>query len=169
MHEEPGHPYSQWKEGQCSPTDAIDNWRKRSSSFDRPAWAWKPTADEFRSAGSPLREVGPSSPRPPTLSLPSTPSTEYLPAASSPSASSVEAPRKLLILDLNGTLLVCVSSCGMIHLRPYMAAFRAYLFAEVTRSWLDVMVWSSARSRTMSIAWFRNASFIWRAVLATAR
>lgn len=88
--------------------------------------------------------------------------------------------RKLLILDLNGTLVhraapnqprnrpkhkgpdgtasnqdavePLVDSAGRplprlrpVHPRPYMGAFRSYLFASETQQWLDVMIWSSAQ------------------------
>ncbi len=33
--------------------------------------------------------------------------------------------------------------------RPYLAALRAYLFAPLTRAWLDVMVWSSAQPHSV--------------------
>ncbi|KAI5116609.1 hypothetical protein M0805_004828 [Coniferiporia weirii] len=82
------------------------------------------------------------------------PSTEYLLTASTPSHTcaresesgpgSESAPRKLLILDLNGTLLVRKERRSILP-RPYMPAFRAYLFAPQTRAWLDTMVWSSAQ------------------------
>lgn len=37
-----------------------------------------------------------------------------------------------------------------VHPRPYMPAFRAYLFAPSTRPWLDVMVWSSAQPHSVA-------------------
>lgn len=71
--------------------------------------------------------------------------------------------RKLLVLDLNGTLLYrahrhpprskAKPQAGprlrTVHLRPYMPAFRAYLFAPKTRAWLDTMVWSSAQPHSV--------------------
>jgi hypothetical protein len=71
--------------------------------------------------------------------------------------------RKLLILDLNGTLLLRSlrapkSYRGRRHQHPaprrvmpraYLTAFRAYLFAPRTRAWLDVMVWSSAQPHSV--------------------
>ncbi len=36
-----------------------------------------------------------------------------------------------------------------VHPRPYMPAFRSYLFASRTKAWLDVMVWSSAQPHSV--------------------
>lgn len=90
---------------------------------------------------------------PPPPSIPTSPSPSYLTLSlehssrCSPSAahSPPSAPRKLLILDLNGTLLVRLRPSGPPYPRPYMPSFRDYLFAPATRRWLDVMVWSSAQ------------------------
>jgi hypothetical protein len=78
------------------------------------------------------------------------PSTAYLAIARSPStrATYPHTPRKLLILDLNGTLLLRPKprhAKRPIHPRPYMPSFRSYLFHESVKPWLDVMVWSSAQ------------------------
>ena len=117
----------------------------------------------------------PSSSPPPSLAPPHSddysgqspppdgPSPSYLELASTPSKSLSEPPRKLLILDLNGTLLLrslraSKSYRGRRHQHPaprrvmpraYLTAFRAYLFAPRTRAWLDVMVWSSAQPHSV--------------------
>ncbi|KAJ4468910.1 NLI interacting factor-like phosphatase-domain-containing protein [Lentinula aciculospora] len=70
--------------------------------------------------------------------------------------------RKLLVLDLNGTLLfrpkrymkTTHSVPGsnkhrVVHPRPYMASFRGYLFHPLTKKWLDTMVWSSAQPHSV--------------------
>ena len=71
-------------------------------------------------------------------------------------------PAKLVILDLNGTLL---SRAGMhqllrlshnraerpMFLRPFMPTLCRYLFHKETRSWLDTMVWSSAQPHNVAI------------------
>ncbi|OCB88877.1 hypothetical protein A7U60_g3972 [Sanghuangporus baumii] len=77
--------------------------------------------------------------------IPSAPSPEYLKLASEPSEKVSLPPRKLIILDLNGTLLLRIRSLGTVYPRPYMPAFRDYLLCPATRQWLDVMVWSSAQ------------------------
>jgi NLI interacting factor-like phosphatase len=115
----------------------------------------------------------PSSSPPPSLapphsddyseqSPPDGPSLSYLEFASMPSKTLSEPTRKLLILDLNGTLLrsprALRSYRGRRHQHPaprrvmpraYLTAFRAYLFAPRTRAWLDVMVWSSAQPHSV--------------------
>ncbi|TCD71081.1 hypothetical protein EIP91_000173 [Steccherinum ochraceum] len=89
--------------------------------------------------------------------------------------------RKLLVLDLNGTLLHRgmggaarnkhkphstapsdshdapaepaprpLPRLRSVHPRPYMAAFRSYLFAPETKAWLDVMIWSSAQPHSVN-------------------
>ena len=82
-------------------------------------------------------------------SLPLQPSTAYLAVARSLSArvttSHSHPCRKLLVLDLNGTLLLRSKPGYTIHPRPYMSSFRSYLFHQSVKPWLDVMVWSSAR------------------------
>ncbi len=88
---------------------------------------------------------------PSPLPLPSEPLPEYLAIAfQTPSVMAQSATRrdgqhrKLLILDLNGTLLVRTTR-GTPYPRPFMPNFRDYLFHKETRKWLDVMVWSSAQ------------------------
>src|SRR6266851_3556164 len=110
-------------------------------------------------SSSPPRSSPPPETQPPAAS----PSPSYLRFSSTPSKTLSEPTRKLLILDLNGTLLLRSprppkSSRGQRHQhpaprrvmpRPYLAVFRAYLFAPQTRAWLDVMVWSSAQPHSV--------------------
>ncbi|KAI9059463.1 hypothetical protein FKP32DRAFT_1634503 [Trametes sanguinea] len=106
---------------------------------------------------------------------PRSPSPSYL-AVAKQAPSRISEPsevRKLLILDLNGTLLHrsphvprpknrhnneerardeqgnWLPRLRPVHPRPYMRAFRSYLFAPQTRKWLDVMVWSSAQPHSV--------------------
>ncbi|KAI1789868.1 hypothetical protein LXA43DRAFT_544032 [Ganoderma leucocontextum] len=107
---------------------------------------------------------------------PQTPSPSYL-TLSEQDPSHVDDPtssRKLLVLDLNGTLLHrsphvfrpknraaveedrkrdrhgnFLPRLRPVHPRPYMPAFRNYLFHARTRAWLDVMVWSSAQPHSV--------------------
>lgn len=105
-----------------------------------------------------------SSPSPPPAAPSTSPSPSYLDLASKPSKTLPEPTRKLLILDLNGTLLLRSPrppKSGRGHYsqahpaprrvmpRPYLTALRAYLFAPQTRAWLDVMVWSSAQPHSV--------------------
>ena len=111
--------------------------------------------------------------RPVTPPPPRSPSPTYLKIAdgSPQKLSSATDERKLLILDLNGTLVhrsaIARTKKGVpvppprdsdgrllprlrpVHPRPYMATFRSYLFAPETRAWLDVMVWSSAQPHSV--------------------
>lgn len=82
------------------------------------------------------------------------PSTDYLAIARSSSTrvTPPQRPRKLLVLDLNGTLLLRPKPRNdkrPIHPRPYMSSFRSYLFHETVKPWLDVMVWSSAQPQSV--------------------
>lgn len=107
---------------------------------------------------------GPTSPTPDYISLASKAPQRI---ALSPV---IRPPRKLLILDLNGTLVLRsarpppsayreqsqrplgpgVPLPRNIYPRPYMPAFVEYLFHDETRQWLDTMVWSSAMPASVS-------------------
>ena len=113
------------------------------------------------------------SPTPPTKPKPLAPSPEYLsisletslkitPSDSSSPSSSTQ--RKLLILDLNGTLVFrsphqrrgayqlhgSARPLRSVHRRPYLESFTRYLFHPDVRSWLDTMVWSSAQPHSVN-------------------
>ena len=106
------------------------------------------------------RSSSPAPPPPPE----NTPSESYLAFSSIPSTTLSSPTRKLLVLDLNGTLLLRSprpprSARGQPHLgpaprrvmpRPYLSSLRAYFFAPPTRAWLDVMVWSSAQPHSVN-------------------
>lgn len=75
--------------------------------------------------------------------------------------------RKLLVLDLNGTLVYrepydrthndrdpyslhpTQRPERPMHRRPYMGTFASYLFHAETREWLDTMIWSSAMPKSV--------------------
>lgn len=74
------------------------------------------------------------------------------------------AAKKLLVLDLNGTLLYRDrSKAPMLHTRgsartfgsfvtfprPYLPAFLEYLSHNITRGWLESMIWSSAQPQSI--------------------
>ncbi|KAJ6482488.1 hypothetical protein C8R45DRAFT_904708 [Mycena sanguinolenta] len=73
-----------------------------------------------------------------------------------------QAPRKLLVLDLNGTLLLRAQRRSApsgpnfgprprtVHPRPYLNAFKEYIFHPSTTKWLDAMVWSSAQPQSVA-------------------
>lgn len=143
-----------------------------SSSPPRPSQrrsASPPSRSYHQSEHPPPRPPRPRSRSPPqnrpSSPRPAAPSASYLDFASEPSQTLSEPTRKLLVLDLNGSLLlrsarIPKSYRGLHHHnqypaprrvmpRPYLTAFRAYLFASQTRAWLDVMVWSSAQPHSV--------------------
>ncbi|KAF8582997.1 hypothetical protein K439DRAFT_1634767 [Ramaria rubella] len=65
-----------------------------------------------------------------------------------------QAPPKLLILDLNGTLLIRPKPRNVrnrpIHPRPYMASFRSFLFHNAVKPFIEVMIWSSAQPHSVN-------------------
>jgi hypothetical protein len=110
--------------------------------------------------------------RPVTPPPPRSPSPTYIKLAEETpqKISPGQKDRKLLILDLNGTLVYRAAHTRAknrnaadalddngrplprlrpVYPRPYMAAFRSYLFAPETRAWLDVMIWSSAQPHSV--------------------
>ncbi|KIL60524.1 hypothetical protein M378DRAFT_14082 [Amanita muscaria Koide BX008] len=84
----------------------------------------------------------------------SKPTAKYLRACAKTDIPNASA-RKLVILDLNGTLLFRSQSqrgsSRTVYTRPYMPSFREYLFHSETRSWLDTMIWSSAQPHNVAI------------------
>lgn len=96
-------------------------------------------------------------------------SEEYLSTSLLPSHHTAQPCRKLLVLDLNGTLVYRLpppprsrfrsrfhvyshtspAPTRVAHPRPYLPSFRRYLFHPATRVWLDVMVWSSAQPHSV--------------------
>ncbi|ESK90303.1 phosphoprotein phosphatase [Moniliophthora roreri MCA 2997] len=91
-------------------------------------------------------------------------SPDYLSQASGSSQYIADptSSRKLLVLDLNGTLLLrpkrsartkgedaSLTRTRPVHSRPYIPSFREYLSHPKTLSWLDTMVWSSAQPHSV--------------------
>ena len=98
------------------------------------------------------------------------PSLEYIATSDDPSNLLIDptSSRKLLVLDLNGTLLhrsphpsknaPRYSIPGQegfqprlrsVHPRPYLPSFKSYIFHPSNKEWLDVMVWSSAQPHSV--------------------
>lgn len=165
----PGDYYHYYSRGLFDPysTDAYNDDRPHYPEYP-PSSSTSPIAhtSASTSTGKRKRSPSPPSPSPPPPVTPQTrPSPAYLAFSSKPSKALPEPTRKLLILDLNGTLLLRSprppkSSRGQYYHkshpaprrvmpRPYLAALRAYLFAPETRTWLDVMVWSSAQPHSV--------------------
>jgi len=124
----------------------------------------------YREYQPPQRSPSPASrsqpPPPPTATPPppQAPSLEYIATSDDPSRVLTDPAlsRKLLVLDLNGTLLHRSSNRGAprhptprqegpqprprsVHPRPYLPSFKSYIFHPLNKEWLDVMVWSSAQ------------------------
>lgn len=94
------------------------------------------------------------------------PSPEYLAVTLEPSfkLNDARAQRKLLVLDLNGTLVFrsphqkrnAYQMRGnqrplrTVHRRPYLTSFTEYLFHPGNREWLDTMIWSSAQPHSVA-------------------
>lgn len=129
---------------------------------------------EYREYQPPPRSSSPTS-RPrssaATPPLPQGPSSEYIAISNNPShlLADPASSRKLLVLDLNGTLLHRSPRSGKnapryptpgqegfqprlrsVHPRPYLPSFKSYLFHPSTKEWLDVMVWSSAQPHSVN-------------------
>jgi hypothetical protein len=113
-------------------------------------------------------------PPPPSQPLPGSPSPSYLLESAKPSTplTNPSSSRKLLILDLNGTLVFrsphparqsyrphsysngrsgrnSSGATRTVHPRPYMPSFVSYLLHPSTRTWLDTMIWSSAQPHSV--------------------
>ncbi|KAF9650397.1 hypothetical protein BDM02DRAFT_3061523, partial [Thelephora ganbajun] len=101
---------------------------------------------------------------------PQGPSLEYITASDDPShlLTDPASSRKLLVLDLNGTLLhrsphpsknaprYPIPGRGdfqprlrSVHPRPYLPSFKSYIFHPSNKEWLDIMVWSSAQPHSV--------------------
>ncbi|RXW19610.1 hypothetical protein EST38_g6239 [Candolleomyces aberdarensis] len=103
--------------------------------------------------------------RSPTPPKQTEPSPEYLSISLQPSTpvTDSKSQRKLLILDLNGTLVLrsphtrknayqlqgASRPLRAVHRRPYLLTFVDYLLDPRTREWLDTMVWSSAQPHSV--------------------
>lgn len=126
---------------------------------------------EYREYRPPSRYPAPR-PRSSTVTPPAPqgPSSEYIATSNNPSHMLTDPSsfRKLLVLDLNGTLLHRSARSGKngprypipgqegfqprlrsVHPRPYLPSFKSYLFHPTTKEWLDVMVWSSAQPHSV--------------------
>ncbi|KAI6111804.1 hypothetical protein EDD16DRAFT_1485281 [Pisolithus croceorrhizus] len=151
---------------------AYDYWRDydRQGQTTRSEHPWRrprrsqspftvPEPDLARSQSPPPRRPPPE---PESSSRRKTgPDAAYLALAAQPSTTPDASSRKLLVLDLNGTLLVRgprqrasrfgsqTARLRSVHPRPYIPALREYLFTAETREWLDTMVWSSAQPHSV--------------------
>ena len=109
----------------------------------------------------------------PSQKRPSSPSPEYINTTLEPSTqlSDPASKPKLLILDLNGTLVfrsphrrkdrsgkqydpyadpTIKRALRPVHPRPFFSSLRRYMLHPETRKWLDIMVWSSAQPHSVA-------------------
>jgi NLI interacting factor-like phosphatase len=155
------------------PDDDIDpyaDWHPKPhspSSFHRPSNDLPLSSKHLRDREKPPLTNPCARPRTPRPSPPPSPgpSSPYLEFASTSSKTLSAPTRKLLVLDLNGSLLLRSPrppksyrghhqhrqhpAPRRVMRRPYLTTLRAYLFASQTRAWLDVMVWSSAQPHSV--------------------
>lgn len=166
------HPSSRYKSAyDDTPPETHSPPGSRSYSTAVPLYKYKPIAADRHRPHKPDFERASSPPMYLPADIDVGASEEYLEASLVPSQhlSSPSASRKLLILDLNGTLLFRTASpprrrkvfpynpaeqggpqTRTVYPRPYIPSFRQYLFHETTRLWLDTMVWSSAQPRSVA-------------------
>ncbi|KAG1782122.1 hypothetical protein EV702DRAFT_1021406 [Suillus placidus] len=148
------------------------NYHSRAQRADSPTpYIASPLFRRRTPDSNPLPASHEKSPTPALPSPPAEPDPAYMTLSLEPShiVDDPRASRKLLILDLNGTLLIRSQhsraqpkgAYGGFHTgsaprlravqpRPYIPAFRAYLFAPETQEWLDTMVWSSAQPHSVA-------------------
>lgn len=155
-----------------------------STSSENKNEVWNEFPLEPKAYDSKYREYRPPprSPSPPSLPRhprsrtatpppPHGPSSEYIATSDDPShlLTDPASSRKLLVLDLNGTLLHRSPHSSKnvprypipgqqgfqprlrsVHPRPYLPSFKSYIFHPSNKEWLDVMVWSSAQPHSVS-------------------
>jgi hypothetical protein len=103
----------------------------------------------------------------PLLPRRTNPTTEYIEISHQPPSHLLDPAisRKLIILDLNGSLVLRGAHTGRapgrafdnstqprlrpVHPRPYLKTFTTYLLHDETKKWLDTMVWSSAQPHSV--------------------
>ncbi|KAF4622483.1 hypothetical protein D9613_009089 [Agrocybe pediades] len=130
------------------------------------------TSSQTVPSSSQSRARSSSPPRPATPPPPrrTTPIEEYLEVAEKPSWTIQDASsaRKLIVLDLNGSLLVRSAhqrrpyqpqsqssnqgrqlNVRTVHPRPYLSSFVQYILHPENKKWLDTMVWSSAQPHSV--------------------
>ena len=149
--------------------------RRRSSSTERlliisGERLMATAASSFQKTDHPRWRHSPSPPVPLVPEKCTLPTESYMQLSlqSSLPLADPTASRKLLVLDLNGTLLLRSAHSGRrgappfpfsrlhqpalrtIYPRPYLPSFCAYIFHPTTLQWLDTMVWSSAQPHSVN-------------------
>ncbi|KAG1903463.1 uncharacterized protein F5891DRAFT_1019573 [Suillus fuscotomentosus] len=160
---QPSQRYNYWHDGeQYHAQNYYHDHHEHGNGYNHPEGSYR--RQRNRRSDSPQRNYH-SPPPPPSAE----PDSAYMTLSLEPShiVDDPRVSRKLLVLDLNGTLLIrsqhsrARDAYGGVHTssaprlravqpRPYIPAFRAYLFAPETREWLDTMVWSSAQPHSVA-------------------
>ena len=162
-------------EGEEDPATSTSSENKNEvrNEFPLEPKSYDPKYREYRPPPrSPSPAFRPQPPRSRTATPPlhQRPSSEYLATSGGPSGPLADptSSRKLLVLDLNGTLLhrsprpsrgapryPIPGQEGFqprlrpVHPRPYLPSFKSYIFHPSNKQWLDVMVWSSAQPHSV--------------------
>jgi len=153
------------------PEEGSNERHTYSSHQTRPS---PPPSDRYQ----PTHPLPPKpSPRPP-LTRRTSPTNEYTEVSRQPPSHLADASisRKLIVLDLNGSLVVRGAHTARasttrkggdsrpfdpyanptqprplrpVHPRPYLKSFTTYLLHDETKKWLDTMVWSSAQPHSV--------------------
>jgi hypothetical protein len=138
-------PYYSYPDGNQGSYNSEYNYHPYADNYFVRDYSGYGYADQHPRPPIPMRPRSPTPPPPPAH-----PSPEYLAASLSPQPVSVPASqRKLVIFDLNGTLLLrsprSYGTQRKIYPRPYARALVGFLAHPAVRAWLDAMVWSSAQ------------------------
>jgi len=162
-------------EGEEDPATSTSSENKNEvrNEFPLEPKSYDPKYREYRPPSrSPLPVSRPQPPRSRTATPPPPqgPSLEYIATSDDPShlLTHPTSSRKLLVLDLNGTLLHRSPHASKnapryaipgqegfqprlrsVHPRPYLPSFKSYIFHPSNKEWLDVMVWSSAQPHSV--------------------
>jgi hypothetical protein len=162
-------------EGEEDPATSTPSETKHETRNEFPLVpkSYDPKYREYRppqGSPSPASRPRPLRSRTATPPSPQGPSLEYIETSDDPSKSLTDptSSRKLLVLDLNGTLLhrsphasknapryPIPGQAGFqprlrsVHPRPYLPSFKSYVFHPSNKEWLDVMVWSSAQPHSV--------------------
>ena len=152
--------------GDPSPSTSSETKNEVRNGFPLEPKSYDPEYREYRPPSPTFRPRSGTATPPPSQG----PSSEYFATSNNPShlLTDPASSRKLLVLDLNGTLLHRSPRSGKnaprhpipgqegfqprlrsVHPRPYLPSFKSYIFHPSTKEWLDVMVWSSAQPHSV--------------------
>lgn len=146
--------------------DNTDRHNRTSFRSRSPTDRNSPTQEERQFA--PRLHSLPRRPSPgPPLTRRTNPTKEYIEISHQPPSHLLDpaTSRKLIVLDLNGSLVLRGAHTGRapgrafdnptqprlrpVHPRPYLKTFTTYLLHDQTKKWLDTMVWSSAQPHSV--------------------